>query len=175
MKTVCLGIALILSTGAVSAQDAPSSVRGEILQQLGNWENQTVSLAEAAPADLFDWRPAEGVRSFGEAILHMSGAMYYMLRMMGSPPPEGVNLADFEATIRGKDAVVNAAKAAFTHARNSIMGMSDAQLEETTEWFFEGDITYRGFLTFMNAHSAEHLGQLIAYGRMNGLVPPWSN
>jgi len=39
---------------------------------------------------------------------------------------------------------------------------------------FGNDITERA--AFLNAltHLHEHLGQSIAYARMNGVVPPWS-
>jgi hypothetical protein len=31
-----------------------------------------------------------------------------------------------------------------------------------------------GALATIDTHIAEHLGQLIAYARVNGIVPPWS-
>ncbi len=34
--------------------------------------------------------------------------------------------------------------------------------------------TYRGVLLFIIRHDAEHLGQSIAYARINGVVPPWT-
>ncbi|NNE67593.1 MAG: hypothetical protein HKN33_13600 [Pyrinomonadaceae bacterium] len=51
--------------------------------------------------------------------------------------------------------------------------MSDADLEKDVK-FFGNDTTYRGVWSFMNAHTNQHLGQLIAYSRVNGIVPPWS-
>ena len=38
----------------------------------------------------------------------------------------------------------------------------------------DGAMTRRGVLTQIDTHMAEHLGQLIAYSRVNGIVPPWS-
>lgn len=34
--------------------------------------------------------------------------------------------------------------------------------------------TRRGVLTKLDTHLAEHMGQLVAYARVNGIVPPWS-
>jgi hypothetical protein len=31
-----------------------------------------------------------------------------------------------------------------------------------------------GVLTQIDTHIGEHLGQAIAYARVNGIVPPWS-
>ena len=51
--------------------------------------------------------------------------------------------------------------------------MPDANLENQLDWF-GGKNTQRGILLFTMRHMAEHLGQLIAYARMNGIVPPWT-
>jgi len=40
--------------------------------------------------------------------------------------------------------------------------------------FFGTKTTMRGVMTEIDAHIAEHLGQAIAYARVNGVVPPWS-
>jgi uncharacterized damage-inducible protein DinB len=39
---------------------------------------------------------------------------------------------------------------------------------------FDGRNSYRGVLYFMARHTGEHTGQVIAYARMIGVVPPWS-
>jgi hypothetical protein len=39
---------------------------------------------------------------------------------------------------------------------------------------FGRDATVREVLFTMSNHVHEHLGQSIAYARMNGIVPPWS-
>ena len=35
-------------------------------------------------------------------------------------------------------------------------------------------VTVDGMYLRMIAHANEHMGQLVAYARMNGIVPPWS-
>ena len=40
---------------------------------------------------------------------------------------------------------------------------------------FGMDMTGRSFSFFMARHLGEHLGQMIAYARVNGVVPPWSD
>jgi uncharacterized damage-inducible protein DinB len=36
------------------------------------------------------------------------------------------------------------------------------------------EMTLRNFMISMLNHAHEHLGQFIAYARMNSVVPPWS-
>jgi len=40
--------------------------------------------------------------------------------------------------------------------------------------FFGQKTTRRGILIWLDTHMGEHLGQAIAYARMNGIAPPWS-
>jgi hypothetical protein len=51
--------------------------------------------------------------------------------------------------------------------------MSDAELDKPAE-FFGMKSTVRGGYMLLLAHVHEHLGQSIAYARMNGIVPPWT-
>jgi len=46
-------------------------------------------------------------------------------------------------------------------------------VEKQLDWF-GAKSTYRGVMLFIIRHGAEHLGQSIAYARMNGIVPPWT-
>jgi hypothetical protein len=39
---------------------------------------------------------------------------------------------------------------------------------------FGNDTTERGAFLSALTHLHEHLGQSVAYARMNGVVPPWS-
>lgn len=54
----------------------PSGLRGEIQQQLDDAEQKLVQLASVVPPEKFSWRPAPGVRSFGEVCLHVAGGNY---------------------------------------------------------------------------------------------------
>jgi uncharacterized damage-inducible protein DinB len=61
----------------------------------------------------------------------------------------------------------------FDHVRTAVRAMSDADLDKPTTMFGQRT-TYRNVLLTTVAHAHEHLGQLIAYARCNGVVPPWS-
>jgi uncharacterized damage-inducible protein DinB len=56
--------------------------------------------------------------------------------------------------------------------KQAIKAVPDADLDKSMDWF-GGKNTERGVLLFIVRHTAEHLGQSIAYARMIGVVPPW--
>lgn len=147
--------------------------RSEVLAIVMIQENEFLRLAEAFPAEKYTWRPGPGVKSVAEAFLHVSAANYNMYKLVGAPVPAGLDVAGMELSSTDKAKVIATLKASYAHAKKAITDMPDANLEKTMDWQ-GGTITQRGVLLYIIPHIAEHLGQAIAYARVNGVVPPWS-
>jgi hypothetical protein len=64
-------------------------------------------------------------------------------------------------------------KASFTHFRDAVNATPDADADTNVK-LFGRDFTKRKLLLATAEHAGEHLGQSIAYARVNGIVPPWS-
>jgi len=136
-------------------------------------EDKFTRLAEAIPADKFNWRPSPDVRSFAEVFLHVSAANFNLYKLVGTPPPSGLDLKGLEKSTRDKAKVVATLKDSFAHAKAAIKATPDADLDKSLDWF-GGKNTQRGILLFIVRHAAEHLGQSIAYARFAGITPPWT-
>ena len=150
-----------------------SGFRAEVLAEVRVQEDKFTRLAEAIPADKYTWRPSPDVRSIAEVFLHVAAANYNLPKLIGTPPPAGVDVAKLEKSTTDKAKVISILKDSFAHERDAIMKMPDADLDKSLDWF-GGKNTERGILLFMTRHTAEHLGQSIAYARFIGVVPPWT-
>lgn len=177
-----LGLALLLACSAVAAlaQDKPapampaaptSGFRAEFLRQLDDVEKKIVDLAQATPEEKYAWRPAEGVRSVSEVYMHIAGANFFLSRILGVQPPAGFS-REMEK-ISDKAKVVETLKQSFGHVRQAALNTADADLDKAVK-LFGRDSTNREALLVIAMHGHEHLGQAIAYARMNGIAPPWS-
>lgn len=173
MKVLRLSLlTLILPTLAFAApKEAPplSGFRAEFIANLDEVQEKIVGLAEATPAEKFGWRPASGVRSISEVYMHIAGGNYFLATFVGVKPP--AMSADLEKTVTKKADVVAELKKSFEHLRNAAASAKD--LEHPVK-MFGTKTTYRGVLVTILSHLHEHLGQSVAYARMNGVVPPWS-
>lgn len=133
---------------------------------------QLTLLAEAIPADKYSWRPGTGVRSVSEVIMHVAVANHFLLGQAGMKP--AVDLAKLgkepEKSITAKNEVVQFLKASFDAVRKAVSTLDRSQRAK----LFGKDVTIDGILQRVLVHNHEHMGQLIAYARMNGVVPPWS-
>jgi uncharacterized damage-inducible protein DinB len=150
-----------------------SGYRSEVMAEVMVQEDKFTRLAEAIPAEKYTWRPAADVRSVAEVFLHVSAANYNLYEMVGTPAPTGLDLKTLEKSTTDKAKIIATLKDSFAHAKQAIKAMPDTDLEKSMDWF-GGKNTERGALLFIVRHGAEHLGQSIAYSRMAGVVPPWT-
>jgi len=151
-----------------------TGARAEFLADFATVTGKLRELADAIPAEKYAWRPQAGVRSVSEVLLHAAGANYFMPTFFGAALPEGMDLKTFETSTTDKAKVIEALQASIAHTRSAVLRLSDADLDKTGKWFGGRQVTYRVMIVGAAEHCHEHLGQLIAYARMNGVTPPWS-
>lgn len=167
--------AIALAAPALRAQMAPTTGwRAEFITVLDAAEAKYVQLAEAMPADKMTWRPAAGVRSVSEVFLHVAGSNYGLAARLGAAAPAGVDLRTLEKSTTDKAEIVRHLRAGFAHFRNAVIAFPENEPERKMRLFGPQEVTTRYFLYFSADHNGEHLGQLIAYARSNGVTPPWS-
>lgn len=175
-------LALLAAPRVVSAQGAPHdaavAIRKSYLAELESLQGKFLQLAEAIPADKYAWRPAPGVRSIGEVFMHVASEYYvWSPRSFGATPSPVVTMtregfAQFEAQ-SSKESVLKHLKEGFAYGRQAVEGVDPATLAATRK-FFGRDAATADVALGMSGDLHEHLGQLIAYARMNGIKPPWS-
>jgi uncharacterized damage-inducible protein DinB len=172
---------LIFDVELLDVKDAPDSLAGvDVLAALGDLETKVIGLAKAVPEDKYSWRPSPGVRSFGEVFLHIA-ATNKMILTIAAKQPTGADLKKLLDEESAGDKLgldkahtLELLTQSFAAARKAIEPLRSGGLSHDAE-FFGTPTTRRGVYVFMDTHIAEHLGQAIAYARMNGIVPPWSN
>lgn len=180
-KALCLTFVLALAAVARpalahdhgEAKSAGGVIKAEVIRNIDDAEKKLLQLAEATPAEKYTWRPAEKVRSTGEVFMHVAGGNYFLPTLWGVKLPEGVKPREFEKDAGDKAKVIETLKKSFEYARQAINSTSDADLDRAIKIFGE-DGTVREVVLLIATHGHEHLGQSIAYARMNGVVPPWS-
>jgi uncharacterized damage-inducible protein DinB len=147
--------------------------RAFFLDDLKETQEKVVSLADAFPADKYTWRPGAGVRSVSEVFLHFASANYGFPTFWGAAPPTGIERKGFEQSTTDKSKIIEQVKQSFEHMRQAVEKLSDADMNRSMK-FFGGPAPLSKVLFGIANHTHEHLGQAIAYARMNGVVPPWT-
>jgi uncharacterized damage-inducible protein DinB len=172
--------ALLLVTAFLSLLSLPKLSAQDPLDGLwqgydGEWRhvsNQLVALAEATPADKFAWRPAPGVRSTSEVYMHIVMANFYLLSVTGPKMPPDLKM-NVEKTITSKPEVIAWLKRSLEAVKQAHLTADPKDMSRKVK-VSGRDATVEGMYLRIIVHDNEHMGQLIAYARMNGIVPPWS-
>jgi uncharacterized damage-inducible protein DinB len=184
IQDVVLACCLALSVPALAqgtpapAAPAPapaSTFQADAAGVLGHAQKEMVSLAGAMPQNKFNWRPAKGVRSVAEVYLHAAGSAYWFGKQLGFQVPADIEakMKDFEKSTTDKAKIEKALTDSFEWFATNVKQMPDAELTKTLN-LMGHDLTKRAVIMVTMGHFQEHLGQSIAYARMNGVVPPWS-
>jgi uncharacterized damage-inducible protein DinB len=141
----------------------------------GEWRHvskQLIELAEATPAEKYSWRPAAGVRSVSEVYMHIVDANFYLLSIIGPKIPADYN-EDMVRTVTSKPEVIAWLKRSLEAVKTAHAAVKPKDLERKVK-IGERDATVEGMYLRIIVHANEHMGQLVAYARMTGVVPPWS-
>jgi uncharacterized damage-inducible protein DinB len=130
------------------------------------WEQvcgKIAGLAEEIPANQFDYRPTEGVRTVDEILRHVAFWNRYVAdSALGKKPDDTANELP-KTRFSTKAQVIDALRKSVTDATDTLKGSPSGLSPEMAEMV----------VTFIE-HNSEHYGQLVVYARLNGIVPPAS-
>ena len=170
MKTLLL--ATVLSATALHGQQMEGLWQGYD-GEWGHVSRQLIALAEATPAEKFTWRPAPGVRSVSEVYMHIALANFYLLAVTGPKVPAELKSEGMEKSFTAKAEVIDWLKRSLDAVKTAHAGVKPDDLQRKVK--VNGrDATVDGMYLRIIVHANEHMGQLVAYARMSGVVPPWS-
>jgi len=160
---------------AATAADSPfeAAFRTSLLKSFNDASGKILSLAEAIPEANYGWRPMEGVSSVQEILVHVTETNLSLGARLGGKPPAGLDRRTIRSTMKTKAETLTAARQGMQFIRDVLTAIPAAELLPEVNVF--GSPAPKMRVAFLPAdHAHEHLGQLIAYARMNRIVPPWS-
>ena len=158
------------------ARTAPAQIPAGVgegwLGEFDHAARQLTDLAEATPAEKYSWRPGPGVRSIAEVYMHIAIGNHFLLGQAGVKPAVDLSKMgkDPEKSLTAKADVIKFLKESFDAVRSAYPSLERPRKVK----LFGKDTTVEGVLMRLLVHNHEHMGQSIAYARMNGVVPPWS-
>ena len=158
-----------------TSKDAAAVIKGGFLADLDELETKFVALAEAFPQDKYTWRPMEGVRSVSEVLMLASLEGYSFIPSSFGAKPADIPREEMGKlrTLSDKAQVIEHLKKAFAYAKKEVGALDAASLTGKRKVMGQ-DMTVTQTAEHISGDLHEHLGQLIAYARMNHIVPPWS-
>jgi hypothetical protein len=183
MRPLLLAFTLAAASLTAFAADAPKAppLSKVFDNQVRQVESEIGSLAEAMPADKYDFAPTNGefktVRTFSQQMSHIATVIYEVSSAaLGEkcPVDAGKN-ENGPADLHGKDAVVKYLKGSFALAHRAANALTQANMMDLMQSpFGDGKTTRINLVSIIGWHSFDHYGQSVVYARMNKIIPPAS-
>ena len=181
VRAVLVAATILAAAASPARAQQPTSVTADLLADIGQVEKKMIALARAFPDEKAGWRPAQGIRSVSEVIMHVASDNYLVPAAMGfaADPATGIKGEDYNTAVAFEKRTVTKAQAieelekSFTSLRKALRDTPDARLGSPINMFGQPFTMQQGWI-MATTHLHEHLGQLIAYARSNGVTPPWS-
>lgn len=177
---LCASLTLVtLPTLARAGQDvmtkeSAAAVKASFLSDIEAMRVKFIGLAQTFPQDKYTWRPMDGVRSVSEVLMLIATEGYgFAPTSLGGKPALSREEMGKLSGVTDKAQVIDHLNKSFAHAKQAIEAIDPATLVGKRAVFGQQLSTPQA-VAFVAGDMHEHLGQLIAYARMNRIVPPWS-
>jgi uncharacterized damage-inducible protein DinB len=166
-KSIFLVVLCALSAPLSFTQGASGSKFVQDFEK--HWANAkglAVAVANAMPAEDYSFKPVPAEMSFGEQMMHITGANYSYCAFLG-----GTKSAYQKPKDATKEQIVKDLGDSFDYCTKTFDGINDAQLDKVLG---TGDRAVDGREVMLGAmiHMAHHRGQAEVYLRLKGITPP---
>ena len=181
VRRLVLPLVALFTLVAATANAQPRGVIADLTKDVTEVEGKIVQLANAMPESTWAWRPGPGVRSVGEVFTHVAADNYFFPAAFGTATPAGVGISGtdyktvtaWEGKTRTRAEVIAEVQKSFAFMKDAMAKTPAATVEAPMKMFGQATTAQATWIS-ATTHLHEHLGQLIAYARMNRVVPPWS-
>lgn len=177
-RTIVSSLVLSLATllGSAQMHAADSKIVGSLRTQYEITSTLVMGMANAIPEDKYDFKPTPEVRSFREQLTHLvAESTNYVALVSG----EGFTDPATLDKMKTKAEIVKALKGAYEHGTKVLADLTDDQAVEVVSIAPNAPLGLRGqqkqkwaIIMAVLLDNMDHYGNLVVYGRLNGLVPP---
>lgn len=183
MRSLLLAFPLAALLGTAFAAETPKAppINKIFDGQVRQVESEVVSLAEAMPAEKYNFAPTNGefktVRTFSQQMSHIATVIYEVsAAALGEKVPVDTGTNENGPTsLNNKAAVVKYLKDSFALAHRAANALTQANMLDLMQSpFGDGKTTRMSLVSIVAWHSFDHYGQSVVYARMNHVVPPAS-
>jgi hypothetical protein len=174
--SVTAGVAAPAQAQDVMTKESVATLKASFVADLERMHQKFLGLAQAFPQEKYSWKPMDGVRSVSEVLMLAAMEGYsFIPNSFGAKPADlgGREEAAKLRTLSDKTQVIDHLNKGFAHAKKELEALDPGTFTAKRKVMGQ-DASAADVALFVGGDLHEHLGQLIAYARMNQIVPPWS-
>lgn len=161
-------VVFILLTSIGLSVHSQADYKSNFSKKWKNAKAYTLEVAEAMPADLYDYKPDPEARTFKEQLLHMISNMMWLSNSYLDGEKYDNDLKD---THLSKSEVIEMLHITFDMSQKAVDEFPEERLGEVVK-FFAGPKERQQIMMLMTDHMTHHRGQILVYLKMNQIKAP---
>ena len=172
-----LAVLVVLSGSVGMAEDSKLTSVLDMPEFVKDWQISrqfTLDVADAMPAEFYNFKPNPEEMTFGEQIIHIAGSNIYRFReITGIKPPFDFDPA--KPPVSDKASAMKLLALSFDYVIEVLPQITPEQLKHTwhiPSWKGRNDPDGRAMVLNMFVHTAHHRAQCEVYLRVKGIKPP---
>ena len=173
----CVRVAFVVCAAVAGAQTAKVNSVLDMTEFVHDWQISkgfTIEVANAMPAELYEFKPGPEEMTFGEQMIHIAGANVFRFHQItGIKPPFAFDPAKPPASDKAN--VLKLLEQSFDYVIEVLPQITPEQLARTwhiPSWKGRNDPDGRAMILNMFVHTAHHRAQCGVYMRAKGIKPP---
>jgi len=138
----------------------------------GVWQRNMAysrALAEAMPANLYNYQPTPEAMSFGDQLLHIANNISYLTATIDGEKRSFYSKQDSQSL--DKNSIIEILDAANNYVLELIKKTEKRQLDEKIV-FGNENMTKENIFYLLRGHQVHHRAQCLVYLRLNGIAAP---
>lgn len=172
-KTQTAFVLLLLTLSVATYADKPASRKDVMVAAWERAKAYTKEYLDAAPEEVYSFKPTPEIRSFAEQMQHLAVDNYKIVKAATVGVVVPVNDKDLEkVTLKTKAEVTQAVMESYDFAIALIKSLDEAKFDTTVKMFNKWDATVEEGLYKAFEHQTHHRGQTTVYLRLKGVTPP---
>lgn len=176
MKILLMLAVFLLASSAYPQSPKLNSVL-DMQDFIHDWEISkqfTLEVANAMPAEFYDFKPNPDEMTFGQQMVHIAGAdIFRFHEITGIEPP--VKFDPAKPPAADKQSALKFLEQSFDYVLTALPQITPEQLKRTwhiPSWKGRPDPDGRAMIMNMFVHTAHHRAQCEVYLRVKGIKPP---
>jgi len=169
MKIIYSLFILTLSFSSV-AQSNQTLIKSHLVK-FQNAKFYALEIAQKLDEDKYDFKPVKETMSFKEQLVHIGENIYWLNSTYIKEEPNPLKSKKVNSSLMNKEQVLEFLEGAYEYGMTAMSEVDEKDLSKEFNWH-NGKLNKYQFLNLIQDHQAHHVGQLIVYLRLNGIVPP---
>ncbi len=168
---VVTALAVLLSAMPATVTAQETGLAADFRADWTGQHAQIMGIADAMPADRFDYQATDAQRTYAEQVLHIVQIGQLLFTSLDSP----VEAPDINLDVTAKADVLRALDQFYAYGTEVLEGLDDTAMTDIVDGpRFLGRSTRARVVAFTLAHTMDIYGQMAVYLRLNDIVPPAS-